>query len=67
MQNNKLADLGMLLLIAVVGIIVVFVLVFALTYMFAFIADTVTNGYVAIIPAAIIIGAGIIALALRLK
>ena len=67
MQKNKMADLGMLLLILVVGIVVIFALMFLLTYMFAFVADNVTNGALAIIPASIIIGAGIIALALRLK
>ena len=67
MQKSKIADLGMLLLILVVGILVVFALMFLLTYMFAFVANNITNGALAVIPASIIIGAGIIALALRLK
>ena len=67
MQKSKVADACMLVVMAVVGILVVLLLMFLLTYLFGFIADNVTNGYAAIVPAAIIIGAGMIALALRLK
>ena len=67
MLKTKLADLGMLILLVAVAVLVVFALLYVLTYLFAFIADNISGGYSGIVPASIVLGAGIIAVALHTR
>ena len=67
MENKRLMDFAMILLLIVAAVLVLTVSLLVFTFIFAWVADLIDNGYAVIHSVALVFAALIIAVAICLK